>query len=62
MKIETAPGEKTEDQEELTKKLGEIKAKNPDDIKKVSDFVNFMSDEKNKDKVTEIEKIISGTP
>lgn len=62
MKIETAPGEKTEDQEELTKKLGEMKTKNPEDIKKVSDFVNFMSDEKNKDKVAEIEKIISGTP
>jgi len=62
MKIETAPGEKAEGQEDLTKKLGELKAKNPDDIKKVGDFVNFMSDEKNKDKVAEIEKIISGTP
>jgi hypothetical protein len=62
MKIEVTPGEKTEDQEELTKKLGEIKTKKPEDIKKVSDYVNFMSDEKNKDKVAEIEKIISGTP
>jgi len=61
MKIEAAPGEKAEE-EELAKKLGEMKTKNPDAIKKVSDFVNFMSDEKNKDKVAEIEKIISGTP
>lgn len=60
MKIETATGEKAEGQEDLTKKLGELKAKNPDDIKKVSDFVSFMSDEKNKDKVAEIEKIMTG--
>jgi hypothetical protein len=54
--------EDKDNQEELTKKLGEIKTKKPEDIKKVSDYVNFMSDEKNKDKVAEIEKIISGTP
>ena len=60
MKIQVAPGEKAEGQEDLTKKLGEIKTKKPEDIKKVGDFVNFISDEKNKDKVAEIEKIIAG--
>lgn len=50
--------EKAEGQEELVKKLGEIKSKKPEDIKKVSDFVDFISDEKNKDKVAEIDKIL----
>ena len=53
-------GEKAEGQEELVKKLGEIKTKKPEDIKKVSDFVDFISDENNKDKVVEIDKIIGG--
>jgi hypothetical protein len=43
----------------LVKKLGEIKSKKPEDIKKVSSFVDFISDEKNKDKVAEIDKIMS---
>lgn len=51
-------GVKAEGQEELVKKLGEIKAKKPEDIKKVSDYVDFISDEKNKDKVVEIDKIL----
>lgn len=51
---------KAEDQEDLSKKLGELKTKKPEDIKKVSSYVNFISDEKNKDKIAEIEKIIGG--
>jgi predicted XRE-type DNA-binding protein len=54
----TEAGEKVEGQEDLVKKLGELKTKNPDDIKKVSSYVDFMSDEKNAAKVAEIEKII----
>ena len=56
----TIEGVQAEGQEELVKKLGEIKTKKPEDIKKVSDFVDFISDEKNKDKVVEIDKIIGG--
>ena len=51
-------GEKAEGQEDLVKKLGELKTKKPEDIKKVSSYVDFMSDEKNAAKVAEIEKII----
>jgi len=51
---------KAEGQEDLVKKLGELKTKKPDDIKKVGTFVDFISDEANKDKVAEIDKIISG--
>jgi len=51
-------GEKAEGQEDLVKKLGELKSKKPEDIKKVSNYVDFMSDEKNAAKVEEIEKII----
>jgi hypothetical protein len=50
--------EKAEGQEDLVKKLGELKTKKPEDIKKVSSYVDFMSDEKNAAKVAEIEKII----
>lgn len=50
---------KAEGQEDLVKKLGELKTKKPDDIKKVASFVDFISDEKNKDKITELEKIMS---
>jgi len=49
---------KTEDQDELVKKLGEIKTKKPEDIKKVNSYVDFISDENNKDKVAEIDKIL----
>lgn len=51
-------GEPAEGQEDLVKKLGELKTKKPEDIKKVSSYVDFMSDEKNAAKVAEIEKII----
>jgi len=49
---------KAEGQEDLVKKLGELKTKKPDDIKKVGSFVDFISDEANKDKVAEIDKIM----
>lgn len=52
-------GEKAEGQEDLVKKLGDLKTKKPEDIKKVSSYVDFISDEKNKDKVAEIDKIMS---
>jgi hypothetical protein len=57
MKTEEA---KAEGQEDLVKKLGELKSKKPDDIKKVGTYVDFISDEANKDKVAEIDKIIGG--
>jgi len=49
---------KVEGQEDLVKKLGDMKSKNPENIKKVASFVDFLSDEKNKDKIDDIEKII----
>lgn len=49
---------KAEGQEDLVKKLGELKTKKPEEIKKVASYVDFISDEKNKDKIAEIEKII----
>jgi hypothetical protein len=57
MKIEE---EKAEGQEDLVKKLSDMKTKKPEDIKKVGTFVDFISDEANKDKVAEIDKIIGG--
>jgi len=50
---------KAQGQEDLVKKLGELKAKKPDDIKKVASYVDFISKEENKDKVAEIDKIIT---
>lgn len=50
---------KAEGQEDLVKKLGELKAKKPDDIPKVSKYIDFISDEANKGKVEEIDKIIT---
>ena len=46
--------------EDLVKKLSDMKTKKPEDIKKVGSFVDFISDDKNKDKVAEIDKIIGG--
>ena len=46
-----------EGEEDLQKKLVDLKDK-PEELKKVSKYVDFMSDEKNKAKVEEIEKII----
>jgi hypothetical protein len=51
---------KADGQEELVKKLGDLKTKKPEDIKKVSSYVDFINNDANKDKVEEIEKIISG--
>ena len=51
---------KAEGQDDLVKKLGDMKTTKPDDIKKVGTFVDFISDEANKDKVAEIDKIIGG--
>ena len=51
---------KAEGQEDLVKKLSDMKTKKPEDIKKVGTFVDFISDEANKDKVAEIDKIIGG--
>lgn len=51
---------KVEGQEDLTKKLGDMKTKNPDNIKKVSSYVDFIGKEENKAKVEEIDKIIGG--
>ena len=50
---------KAEGQEDLVKKLGELKTKKPDDIPKVSKYIDFISDEANKAKVEEIDKIIN---
>lgn len=46
-------------QEDLAKKLSELKAKKPDEIKRVSSFVDFVSKDENKPKLVEIEKIMS---
>lgn len=53
---------KAEGQDDLVKKLGELKSKKPDDLPKVSKYVDFISDEANKAKVEEIDKIITPTP
>jgi hypothetical protein len=47
-------------QEELTKTLGEVKTKNPESIGKLSDIANLYKDpEANKEKIAEIEKILT---
>lgn len=51
-------GGEVEGEEDLQKKLGEMKSK-PEELKKVASYVDFMSDEKNAAKVAEIEKIIA---
>lgn len=54
-------GEKAEGQEDLVKTLGDVKAKNPDAIKKISDVANLYKDpDANKDKIAEIEKQLGG--
>lgn len=50
--------EKTEEEEDLPKKLADIKAKRPDDINKISNFADFISKEENKDKSKDIYKIM----
>ena len=49
-----------EGKDDLVKKLRDLQTKKPEDIKKVGSFVDFISDDKNKDKVAEIDKIIGG--
>jgi hypothetical protein len=54
-------GEKAEGQEDLVKTLGDVKTKNPEAIKKISDIANLYKDpEANKDKIGEIEKQLGG--
>ena len=57
--IGKAPDEKGPNAQELATELGQIKT-DEDKMKKVSSFVKFMNDDKNKDKVSEIEKIVGG--
>lgn len=58
MKVEVT--EKTEGQEELTKTLGDMKTKNPEGITKLTNIANLYKDpEANKEKIAEIEKILS---
>jgi hypothetical protein len=53
-------GEEADVEVDLQKKLGDIKAKNPEGLKKIASYASFIADEKNKDKIDEIEKIIGG--
>ena len=52
-------GEPVEGQEDLIKKLGDMKATNPEDIKKVSNYTDFINKPENAAEVAEIEKIIN---
>jgi hypothetical protein len=53
--------EKAEGQEDLVKTLGDVKAKNPEAIKKLSDIAKLYQDpDVNKDKIAEIEKQLGG--
>jgi hypothetical protein len=52
---------KAEGQEDLVKTLGDVKTKNPEAIKKISDVANLYKDpDANKDKIAEIEKQLGG--
>lgn len=51
-------GEKAEGQEDLVKKLGDMKTEKPENIKKVASYVDFIGKEENKSKIEEIEKIL----
>jgi flagellar hook protein FlgE len=48
-----------EDENALQKKMTDLIKNKPDDVKKVLKFVNFISDEKNKDKIDTIQKMIA---
>jgi hypothetical protein len=48
-----------EDETALQKKMTDLIKNKPDDVKKVLKFVNFISDEKNKDKIDTIQKMIA---
>lgn len=56
MKVE---GVEIEDAKKAAESLGKIK-NDPEKMKKVATFSDFLQDEKNKDKIAEIEKIMSG--
>jgi len=45
-------------EDDLPKKLAEVKTKRPDDIKKISNFVDFISKEENKENSDKIYKIM----
>ena len=45
-------------EDDLTKKLAELKTKNPDGIKKISNFTDFISNDANKDGSEKIYKIM----
>ena len=45
-------------EKDLIAKLSELKMKRPDDIRRVSNFTNFISNDNNKDKIDNIYKII----
>ncbi len=52
---------KAEGQEDLVKTLGDVKAKNPEAIKKLGDIAKLYQDpDANKDKISEIEKQLGG--
>jgi hypothetical protein len=54
-------GAKAEGQEDLVKTLADVKAKNPDAIKKLGDIAKiYQEPDKNKDKIAEIEKQLGG--
>jgi len=44
--------------EEMKNKLALLKAKDPDSINKVMSFANFVSNDENKDKISQIDKIL----
>lgn len=50
---------KSEEQKKAAESLGKIKS-DPEKMKKVANFADFLQDEKNKDRIEEIDKILSG--
>jgi len=52
--------EESDDEVDLKKKMTDILKEKPEEVKRILKFTNFISDDKNKDKVVEVEKIISG--
>lgn len=51
-------GDGKDDSKDLVTKLAELKAKNPDDIKRIYNFTDFISKDENKDKSENIYKIM----
>ena len=55
----TAAGDDVDvSEDDLPKKLAEVQTKRPDDIKKVSNFVDFISNDTNKENSDKIYKIM----